>query len=159
MFVGSLVCSLVHSFVSSHPPPTAMAGRRLAVVRRTALRAVALRAPGKSCAPRALFLGSHTYSVRAFCFGRRVCRSVCRLSVPRQISKIRRDGREISSPLYRKSGSPSKNMTSDFSPAKKLNTPNLQTAPHPARSYIILSIVNITYINTNIQYNIIQYMR
>ena len=42
------------------------------------------------------FLGSHTYSVRAFCFGRRVCR----LSVPRQISKIKRDRREISSSLW-----------------------------------------------------------
>jgi len=39
--------------------------------------------------------GSHTYSVRAFCFGRRVCR----LSVPGQISKTKRDRREISSLL------------------------------------------------------------
>jgi len=44
-------------------------------------------------------LGSHTYSVRAVCFGRRISLSVCRLSVPRQMSKIRRDRREISSPL------------------------------------------------------------
>jgi len=37
---------------------------------------------------------ARTLTVRAFCFGRRVCR----LSVPRQISKIKRDRREISSP-------------------------------------------------------------
>jgi len=35
-------------------------------------------------------LGSHTYSVRPFYFGRRICRllSVVCLSVPRQISKL-----------------------------------------------------------------------
>ena len=41
-----------------------------------------------------VLLGSHTYSVRDLRNGRRVC-----LSVPRQIFKIMRDGREISSPL------------------------------------------------------------
>ena len=44
--------------------------------------------------PMSLFrplLGSHTVSVRAFCNGRRVCR----LSVPRQVSKTKRDRREI----------------------------------------------------------------
>ena len=39
-----------------------------------------------------LLLGSHT---AAFCNGRRLCR----LSVPRQISKTKQDRREISSPL------------------------------------------------------------
>jgi len=39
-------------------------------------------------------IGSHTYSVRAFCFGHRVC-----LSVPRQISETTRYTHEISSPL------------------------------------------------------------
>ena len=38
-----------------------------------------------------VLLGSHTYSVRVFCFGR----PVCRLSVPRQISKTKRERREI----------------------------------------------------------------
>jgi len=33
-----------------------------------------------------ILLGSHTYSVRVFCFSRRVCLSVCHLSVPHQIS-------------------------------------------------------------------------
>jgi len=42
-----------------------------------------------------LLLDSHTVSVRALCNGRRVCR----LSVPRQISKTKRDRREISSHL------------------------------------------------------------
>jgi len=50
-------------------------------------------------------LGSHTYSVRAFCFGRRVC---CPLSVcpvrSRKISEIGAKFRHF----YRKSGSPSK---------------------------------------------------
>ena len=51
-------------------------------------------------------------SVGALCNGRRVCRlSVC----PRQISKTKRDKHE-NCHLYRKSGSPSKNMTSDFAP-------------------------------------------
>ena len=50
-----------------------------------------------------MLLGLHTYSVRAFCFGRRVCRlclssAVC-LSVPRQISKTTRDTRKILSSL------------------------------------------------------------
>jgi len=37
-------------------------------------------------------LGSHTYSVRAFCFGRRVYLSVC-LSVPHQIAETMCDTR------------------------------------------------------------------
>jgi len=54
-------------------------------------------------------LGSHTYGVRAFYFGRRVCR--LRLSVPRQISKTSEIGAKFRH-LYWKSGSPSKNMMS-----------------------------------------------
>jgi len=38
-----------------------------------------------------VLLGSHTYEVRAFCFGRRVCR----LSVPRQVSITKQDRRDI----------------------------------------------------------------
>jgi len=57
----------------------------------------------------------HTYCVRAFCFGRRVCRllSVVCLSVPGQISELREIRVKFRSP-YSKSGSPSKKMTSDF---------------------------------------------
>jgi len=58
-----------------------------------------------------LSLGSHTFSVTAFCFGRRVC---C-LSVLRQISKKSETGAELHL-LYRKLGLPSKHMTSDFAP-------------------------------------------
>jgi len=58
-------------------------------------------------------LGSHTESVTALCNGHRVCR----LSVPRQISKTS----SAKFHLYRKSGSPSKNMTSYFH-RKWLNT-------------------------------------
>ena len=58
-------------------------------------------------------------SVRAFCFGRRVCRlpSVCCLSVcpASDLRNYARYKRNLP-PLYRKSGSPSKNMTSDFAP-------------------------------------------
>jgi len=53
-------------------------------------------------------LGSHT--VRALCFNRRICH----LSVPHQknLSEIGAEIRHI----YRKSGSPSKNMMLDFAP-------------------------------------------
>jgi len=56
-------------------------------------------------------LGSYTFSVRAICFGRHVCR----LSVPHQISKTKQDRHEMS-PLLWETGSPSKNMTSEFAP-------------------------------------------
>jgi len=36
---------------------------------------------GSAAITKLRLLGAHTYSVRAFCFGRRVCLSVCRLSV------------------------------------------------------------------------------
>ena len=66
-----------------------------------------------------IFLGSHTYSVRAFCFGRRVCLSVCLSSVV-CMSRVRsRKLGEICAKFrhrYRKSGSESKNTTSDFAP-------------------------------------------
>ena len=70
---------------------------------------------------RSPFLCSHTLTVTAFCVGRRVCRlSVC------QISRTRRDRRQIWSPTCRKSGSPSKNMTSDFAP---------EVANHPQQQF------------------------
>ena len=43
-----------------------------------------------------LLLGLHTYSLRAFCFGRRICR----LSVLHQISYTKQDRHEILSPLW-----------------------------------------------------------
>jgi len=79
-------------------------------------------------------LGSHTYSVRAFCFGRRVCLSVC-LSICLSRVRSRKLG-EIGAKFrhpYTKSGSESKNMKSDsapevvkYPPAKK--NPNPQIA-------------------------------
>jgi len=56
------------------------------------------------------FLIRLAHSVRAFCFGRRVC-----LSVPHQISKIKRDLSEISLPIL-EIGVAEQDMTSDFSP-------------------------------------------
>jgi len=59
-------------------------------------------------------LGSHTYSVRAFCFGRSICRlSVCLSRV--RSCKLSEIGAKFYQ-LYRKSGSASKNMTLDFAP-------------------------------------------
>jgi len=57
-------------------------------------------------------LGSHTYSVTAFCFGRRICHQ----SVLRQILEtlLHETRVKFCCPL-RKSGLPSNNMTSDFS--------------------------------------------
>jgi len=46
-----------------------------------------------------LFGSLHTYSGRAFCFGRRVCLSSVCLSVQLQVSNTKRHRREISSPL------------------------------------------------------------
>jgi len=59
-----------------------------------------------------VLLGSHTYSVKAFCFGRRVCLSVVCLSCVRS-RKLGEIGAKFRR-LYRKSGSKSKNPTSDF---------------------------------------------
>jgi len=61
-----------------------------------------------------ILLHSHTYSVRAFCFSRRVClSSVCQSRVrSRKLGEISAKFRHY----YRKSGSESKNMTSDFAP-------------------------------------------
>jgi len=63
-------------------------------------------------------LGSHIYSVRAFCFSRRVCRLFVCLSVC--LSRVRsRKLRDIRAKFYypyEKSGLESKNMTSDFAP-------------------------------------------
>jgi len=58
-----------------------------------------------------VLLGTHTVSVRALCFGRRVClSSVCLSRVSsRKLSEIGAKFRHF----CRKSGSPSKNMTSD----------------------------------------------
>jgi len=80
-------------------------------------------------------LGSHTVSVRAFCFSRRVCR----LSVPRQISKLSGIGAKFRR-LNRKSGSPSKNMTSDIAPevAKYLkSSPKPQIVQTSVRAYCL----------------------
>ena len=57
---------------------------------------------------------AHLQCESPFCFGRRVCR----LSVPRQISKIKRDSVAKFRHSYRKSLSErqSKNITSDFAP-------------------------------------------
>jgi len=60
-------------------------------------------------------LGSHTISLTAFCIGRRVRRlsSACLFRVrSRRLSEIGAKFRR----LFRKSGSPSKNMTLDFAP-------------------------------------------
>ena len=60
-------------------------------------------------------LGLYTYSVRAFCFGRRVCRlSICLSSLSRVRSRKLREIRAKFRHLYRKLGSPSKNITSEF---------------------------------------------
>ena len=64
----------------------------------------------------ASLLDSHTVSVRALCNDRRVCLSSVCLSVPRQLSKTKRDIGAKFRHLYRKLGSSSKNMTSDFAP-------------------------------------------
>ena len=66
-----------------------------------------------------LLLGSHIYSVRAFCSGCRVSRLFVCLSCVRswKLSKI---GAKFCR-LYRKSESPSKNMTPDFAPEVEEN--------------------------------------
>jgi len=76
-----------------------------------------------------LLLGSHTYSVRAFCFGRRVCLSfVCVSSIiSRKLSEISAKFRH----RCRISGSPSKNMTSDFAPEV---AKCLKSSPKPQNS-------------------------
>ena len=60
--------------------------------------------------------GSHTYSVRGFCFGRRVCRLLSVLWLSRVRSRKLREIRAKFNHPHKKSGSPNKNMTSDFAP-------------------------------------------
>jgi len=60
-----------------------------------------------------MLLGLHTVTVRALRNGHHICR-VC-LSVPCQISKQSEVGMKFYH-LYKKLGSPSKNMTTDFAP-------------------------------------------
>jgi len=63
-----------------------------------------------------VLLGSHTFSVRAFCFGRRICLSVCLSSV--SLSRVRsRKLRTIRAKFrhpYKQLGLESKNIMSDF---------------------------------------------
>ena len=76
-------------------------------------------------------LGWHTYSVRASCFRRRICR-LSSLSLSRLISgKLSEIGAKFRC-LCKKSGLLSKNMVSDFAPVVVAKYP--QSSPKPQNS-------------------------
>jgi len=86
-------------------------------------------------------LGSHTYSVRAFCFSRSICHLFVSLSVSviclsriisRKLSEI---GAKFCR-LCRKSGSPSKNVTSAFAP-EIAKYPNHKIDQNSVRAYCL----------------------